>query len=91
MLQKDHLQMCKVDEPATTANYYKNGAITQGGLGGLLQGDECPEQVRRSRRCRSRGCCRRRRGTAGDMREFVAGEKFFVTSISTGHDGVVFA
>jgi hypothetical protein len=81
VLQKDNLQMCKVDQPMPSANFYKNGVITQGGLGGLFKAMNALNRL----------------GNAGggappaDNREFVAGEKFFVTRISTGPDGVTFA
>jgi hypothetical protein len=78
VLQKDHLVMCKVDQPMATANFYKNGAINQGGLGGLIK---------------AMNTLSRLGGQAGappaDTREFVAGEKFFVTHISTASDGVI--
>jgi hypothetical protein len=85
VLQKDHLQMSKVDQPVTTANYYKNGAITQNGLGGFVKAMNVFGKL---------GGAAGAAGAAvpiGDMREFVTGEKFFVTGISTGPDGVVFA
>lgn len=83
VLQKDHLVMSKVDQPIATANFYKNGAINQGGVGGLfkamsllshLPGQSGAPQVPQV-----------------DTREFVAGEKFFVTQIATAPDGVTFA
>jgi hypothetical protein len=79
VLQKDHLVMCKVDQPMATANFYKNGSINQGGLGGLIK---------------AMNTLSRLGGQAGappaDTREFVAGEKFFVTHIATAPDGVTF-
>ena len=93
VLQKDHLQMSKVDQPVTTANYYKNGAITQNGLGGFLKAMNVFGKLGGAAGIPGAGAA----GTAGaavpigDMREFVTGEKFFVTGISTGPDGVVFA
>jgi hypothetical protein len=83
VLQKDNLQMCKVEQPIATANFYKNGAINQGGLGGFIKamnvlskfgppgGSGAP--------------------APGDSRQFIAGEKFFVTRIAAGPDGVTFA
>jgi hypothetical protein len=91
VLQKDHLQMCKVDQPVTAANYYKNGAITQNGLGGFFKAMNVLSKLGA---VPGAGAAAGAAGTAapsGDMREFVTGEKFFVTSISTGPDGVVFA
>jgi hypothetical protein len=83
VLQKDHLLMCKVDQPVTTANFYKNGAINQAGIGGLFKAMNVLSHFG---------------GQAGvpqgvpsvDTREFVAGEKFFVTYIVTAPDGVTF-
>lgn len=95
VLQKDHLQMCKVDQPVTTANYYKNGAITQGGVGGFFKTMNVLSKL--SAVPGLGGVAGGAAGAAGaapaptDLREFVAGEKFFVTHISTGPDGVVFA
>jgi hypothetical protein len=84
VLQKDHLQMCKVEQPLPTANFYKNGAIGQGGLGGLLK---AMNALNRFTPAGAAGGA----PPAGDNREFVAGEKFFVTRIVTGPDGVTFA
>ena len=82
VLQKDNLQMCKVDQPLATANFYKNGAITQGGLGGLFKAMNTLSRL---------GNAGAGGGAAADTREFVAGEKFFVTRIATVPDGVVLA
>jgi hypothetical protein len=93
VLQKDHLQMCKVDQPATTANYYKNGVITQNGLGGFFKAMNVLSKLGSVPGVGSAAGAAGAAGTAapaGDMREFVSGEKFFVTSITTGADGVVF-
>jgi hypothetical protein len=81
VLQKDNLQMCKVDRPISTANFYKNGTINQGGLGGFLKAINTLNKIGNPNGA----------GTTPDNREFVAGEKFFVTRITTGPDGVVFA
>jgi hypothetical protein len=103
VLQKDHLQMCKVDQPLTTANYYKNGAITQNGVGGFFKamsvfgklGAVVPglggAASATAAGTGAAGAAGAAPPTAADMREFVTGEKFFVTHISTGPDGVVFA
>jgi hypothetical protein len=77
----------------TTANYYKNGAITQNGLGGFVKAMNVFGKLGGAVGVPGAGAA----GAAGaavpigDMREFVTGEKFFVTGISTGPDGVVFA
>lgn len=95
VLQKDHLVMSAVDQPIPTANAYKNGAITNSGLAGAAKmaklfghfGSFIPGV----------GAAAQASSTAGDeagagkSREFVAGEKFFVTKIDTQTDGVMFA
>src|ERR1700733_13656517 len=86
VLQKDHLQMCKVNQPVTTANYYKNGAITQNGLGGFFKAMNVLSRLGSVPGVGAAATA----APPGEMREFVSGEKFFVTSISTGPDGVVF-
>jgi hypothetical protein len=100
VLQKDHLQMCKVEQPMSTANYYKKGAITQGGLGGFFKTMNVLSKLSAVPGLGGVASASASAGAAGaaggapaatDMREFVAGEKFFVTQISTGPDGVVFA
>jgi hypothetical protein len=83
VLQKDNLLMCKVDQPWPTANYYKNGAISQGGLGGLMKTMNALSKF---------GAAGGAPAAAppGDGRTFVAGEKFFVTRIAAAPDGVTF-
>jgi len=82
VLQKDNLQMCKVEQALPTSNYYKNGAITQGGLGGLFK---AMNALNRFSAAGADGA-----PPPSENREFVAGEKFFVTRIATGPDGVTF-
>jgi len=77
VLQKDHLLMCKVDQMVPTLNVYKNGAITQGGLGGLLHA------LDRLGRLGGQGA-----SPNEVTREFVTGEKFWVTAITTRPGGV---
>lgn len=96
VLQKDNLHMCKVEQALPTANFYKNGAINQGGLGGFFKAMNVL-----SRLGAAGGAAGAAAGTAvgaagpaapnGETREFVTGEKFFVTQISTAADGVTFA
>jgi hypothetical protein len=74
VLQKDGLLMCKSDLPLPTANAYKNGTVGPSGLLGMLG----------KLGAHSPG------GGAANNREFVAGEKFWVTKIDTQSDGVVF-
>jgi hypothetical protein len=81
VLQKDNLHMCKVEEPLPTANFYKNGAINQGGLGGLIKA------MNTLNRFGAPGAA----PPPGATREFVAGEKFFVTRIVTTPEGVTFS
>jgi hypothetical protein len=80
VLQKDNLVMCKVEHPMPTANFYKNGAIGQGNLGAFLKA-----MNNLNRFGNPNGA-----GAPLDTREFVAGEKFFVTGIGAFPDGVVF-
>ncbi|HTB66056.1 MAG TPA: hypothetical protein VK727_07485 [Steroidobacteraceae bacterium] len=78
VLQKDHLVMTQVDQAVATTNIYKNGAITQDGLAKVV------------------GFFNRLQHAGGQdaavtTREFVTGEKFWVTGIMTKPDGVTFA
>ncbi|HWJ35054.1 MAG TPA: hypothetical protein VNR70_07295 [Steroidobacteraceae bacterium] len=78
VLQKDNLLMCKVALPIPTPNSYKNGAIVPAGFFGIMGklGAHLPV---------ANG------GPATDNREFVAGEKFWITKIDTRQDGVTFS
>ncbi len=85
VLQKDHLLMNKVEQPFPVLNLYKNGAISQGGLRGVLG-------------ALSGGLSKL--GQAGGQqadapaapdRQFVTGEKFWVTQIVTKSDGVYYS
>jgi hypothetical protein len=76
VLQKDNLQMCKVNLPIPTHNYYKNGEVTQGGLMSVLN---------------KLGNAGLGGGAdATSTRKFVAGEKFWLTKIQIDNDGVSF-
>ena len=76
VLEKDNLQMCPVNLPIPTPNYYKNGSINQGGVVGFLN---------------KLGNASMGGGADGTKtRTFVAGEKFWVTKIQVQNDGVTF-
>jgi len=76
VLQKDSLEMCKVNTPIPTHNFYKNGEVTQGGLLGVLG---------------KLGNASFGGGAdAAATRKFVTGEKFWVTKILIESDGVTF-
>ena len=76
VLQKDNLQMCPVNLPIPTPNYYKNGSISQGGVISFLN---------------KIGNASMGGGADGTKtRTFVAGEKFWVTKIQIQNDGVTF-
>jgi hypothetical protein len=92
VLQKDNLQMCKVEQPLPVSNYYKNGAITQAGFSGFFKAMNVLSKFGAAG-----GAAGAAAGSAagaapsGETRQFVAGEKFFVTHIATAPDGVTFA
>ncbi len=74
VLQKDNLQMCKVKVPIPTRNFYRNGALTQGGVANFFNDlSKLTEDADPSLR-----------------RKFVAGMKFWVTKIEVQNDGVTF-
>jgi hypothetical protein len=97
VLQKDHLLMCKVDQAVATPNFYKKGVITQNGLGGFLKTvsflnkfsslNPAAGAVGAAGNAAGDGAA----SAAGATREFVTGEKFWVTQIDTRPDGVVFS
>jgi hypothetical protein len=89
VLQKDNLHMCKVEQALPTANIYKNGAITQGGLGGFFKAMNVLSKFGAAGG--AAGAAAGGAAPTGETREFVTGEKFFVTHIATGPDGVTFA
>ena len=77
VLQKDNLQMDKVNMPIPTHNFYKNGELNQGGLVGFLN---------------KLGNASLGGGAdAGNTRKFVTGEKFWVTKIEIESDGIEFS
>ncbi len=79
VLQKDHLVMTKVDQAVPTRNIYKNGAISQDGLAKMVG------FLNRLQHVSQNG-----QDAASTIREFVTGEKFWVTEIVTKPDGVTF-
>jgi hypothetical protein len=86
VLQKDHLLMDPVDSPVPTPNVYKNGSIASlAGAAGLLKavsslGALNPFANNSAMNAATTG--------AAATREFVTGEKFWVTRIDTRADGV---
>jgi hypothetical protein len=101
VLQKDHLVMCKVSETISVANVYKGGALSQAGLHSALGTLSTLSKIGRFLPFGG-GAVASAAGTAGQAavqsgadasaatREFVAGEKFWVTQITTKSDGVYF-
>jgi len=89
VLQKDHLLMDGVENIVPTPNVYKNGAISSlSGAAGLLKavsglGALNPFANNAAMNAATAG--------AGATREFVTGEKFWVTRIDTRPDGVTFS
>jgi hypothetical protein len=87
VLQKDHLVMSKVDQQLVVPNVYQNGAISSGVAGvqkmaKLLGGLGAWNPLGNS------AAAQKAAASADANREFVAGEKFFVTKIDTRPDGV---
>jgi len=86
VLQKDHLLMDPIESPVPTPNVYKNGSIASlAGAAGLLKavsslGALNPFANNAAMNAATTG--------AAATREFVAGEKFWVTRIDTRADGV---
>ena len=91
VLQKDHLLMVKVDQPIPTPNFYKNGAITQNGLAAAAGFFKAMSHLGTLNPMAGNAAADGATAGAAATREFVAGEKFFVTRIDTHPDGVVFA
>jgi hypothetical protein len=100
VLQKDHLVMCTVNQPISVANVYKGGALSQAGLHSALGTLSTLSKIGRFLPFGG-GAVASAAGTAGQAaaqsgadasatREFVAGEKFWVTQITTKSDGVYF-
>ena len=83
VLQKDNLQMCKVDQPTTTVNYYRSGTISLSGGAGFFKALNAFGKL-------GEAVGAGPAPTLGETRTFVTGEKFFVTNVSTSQDGVAF-
>jgi hypothetical protein len=77
VLQKDSLLMCKVALPIPTPNVFKNGVIAPSGFFGMMGklGVHLPAAAG---------------GPPSDTREFVSGEKFWISKIEARPDGVTF-
>ncbi len=100
VLQKDHLLMCKTDQVAPIPNVYKGGVISQNGLRSAFGALSALSKI--SRFVPFAGGVSAATGAAGQAvvqgganasaatREFVTGEKFWVTQISTKPDGIYF-
>jgi hypothetical protein len=89
VLQKDHLLMDKVDQPLPTPNVYKNGAIGQNGLGAVTLLKNLSKIPGLSTMAGNM-VAGNATTVAAATREFVTGEKFWVTRIDTRPDGVMF-
>jgi hypothetical protein len=92
VLQKDHLLMSKVDQPATP-NAYKDGAITGlAGAASFAKGLGLLSKIGGGLNpLAGNAAVASASDSAAATREFVAGEKFWVTRIDTHPDGVIFS
>jgi hypothetical protein len=91
VLQKDHLVMSKVDQAIPMFNEYKNGAISQNGLAAAAGFLKAMSHLGALNPLGANVAAQSATASAGATREFVAGEKFFVTKIDTHPDGVIFS
>lgn len=89
VLQKDHLLMIQVDQAAPVVNFYKNGQITNG-LAGAASFFKTMSKLGAFNPLGGNAAAATASSGAATTREFVAGEKFWVTSIDTRPDGVTF-
>jgi hypothetical protein len=91
VLQKDHLLMDKVDQPVPSMNTYQKGAITNaaGALKGMKALGSFLKFVPGAGSMASANDSAASAAGADATREFVAGEKFFVTKIDTHPDSVI--
>jgi hypothetical protein len=93
VLQKDHLLMDPVDTLVPTPNVYKNGSIK--GLAGaatvLKTFGSMSSHLGALNPFANNAAVTTATDGANATREFVAGEKFWVTKIDTGPDGVKFS
>jgi hypothetical protein len=90
VLQKDHLLMDKVDQPFPSVNTYTKGAISNAGdaLKGLRVLNAFVSHLPGAGQAASASDSAASTTGANATREFVAGEKFFVTKIDTRSDSV---
>lgn len=103
VLQKDHLVMCRVDQPIPVANVYKGGALSQNGVHGAMSALSTLSKISRfipfgggvaasaAGTAAGQAAVQGGASAAAATREFVAGEKFWVTQITAKGDGVYFA
>jgi hypothetical protein len=89
VLQKDHLLMNKVDQPYATPNVYKNGTIGGNGAG-AVNVIKAFNGLGKLNPFANQTGMQSATDAAGATREFVAGEKFWVTRIDTRPDAVAF-
>jgi hypothetical protein len=91
LLQKDHLVMNRVDQMIPAANVYKDGAISN--LGGAMKGLGVFSALAKFvpvMGAAGAGAADAASANAAAMREFVSGEKFWVTGIDVAPDAVTF-
>jgi len=86
VLQKDHLLMDSVDSAVPTPNVYRNGSIASlSGAAGLVK---AVGKLGALNPFANKTAMNTTTEMVGATREFVAGEKFWVTKIDTHADGV---
>jgi LysM repeat protein len=90
ILQKDHLLMDQVDQLVPTPNLYKDGKISQGGLAGAASFFKGLSKLGSLNPLANNAAANGAASAAGKTREFVSGEKFWVSKIETHPDGVTF-
>ena len=91
VLQKDHLLMDRVDQPLPAINTYQNGAISSpaAALRSMKLVNVFLKYVPGAGQVASASDSANSAAGTDATREFVAGEKFFVTKIDTRADSVV--
>jgi hypothetical protein len=87
VLQKDHLVMSKVDQQFVVPDVYKNGTITSG-VAGVQKMAKMFSGLGAFNPLGANAAAQSAAASSDANREFVAGEKFFVTKIDTRADGV---
>jgi hypothetical protein len=92
VLQKDNLLMDKVDQPLPSMNTYQKGAITNaaGALKGMKALSAVFSHMPGAGGLASASDSAASTAGADATRQFVTGEKFFVTKIDTHADSVIF-